>query len=183
MFVSFHKNIPFAVFPKHEAWMLTYYKQVVWGLYQELQGQGFDIKLRIDQEIHFTSSEYSVEQTQISLSEWQDEKSLEESVHSQKDAVIIIHSFNEIDDIRNLINNQPTGSIIYMVVLSKVFSSYFALHWTKRIFLKASSDELSQLKEKWPFHPLRFKLLQQEKEIIHLLNKSATNVVIIDKIQ
>ena len=47
--------------------------------------------------------------------------------------------------------------------------SRYILRFLQRVFFKPIVDDLSKLRQRWVFHPLKWKIRKKEKEILRML--------------
>jgi hypothetical protein len=154
--------------------MLSYYKQRVWTAFETLSKKEFEVKYIADQQLHLPEAENMIAQVQrtISCSAWHADISATDYFQPRYGAVICISSMNEVEDVRQLLDQCSADTVVYYVKLSNCFKSYAPLTWLMRLFIKPPNDRLKRLKSRWLFSTLRLPLLKREKKIEAILAQS-----------
>lgn len=171
-----------AQLPLHAAYhqaMLNHYKNCVWTLFEALSKKEFEVRYISDQELHARESQLHPVQVSVSLSQWHQDKELSDYFKPKSGSVLCIHSFTPERQLEQVLESCDPATTIFFVRLSKAFRSYFVLNWISRIFLSPPAGELSKLKARWVFHPLKFRTLSREKKLKAVLKKYDLNIELI----
>ncbi|MBG9376622.1 DUF58 domain-containing protein [Panacibacter sp. DH6] len=180
IYPSFYTGFDIAGSPTAEIYFLNYYKTVLWGIYQQLQKQGFELKFIQDQQTpvkHFNDHAQMV-QYAITTSKWQNDKALKEFVNNKDASLVIVSSFSIADELQNMLDSVGGNTVIVFVKLSRsLHYSYFTgiLKW---LFVQAEKNELDVYKSKWQLSLLRPKVMQNERRIEAMLEKYSKTMVI-----
>jgi hypothetical protein len=177
-YASFHTTAPLDLFgPYHQA-MLNNYKHWIYTLYTKLQHKDFEVRYIQDQ-VQQQNEATAIEDI-ITLAQWHKDKTLLQFVKPQQASVVCIHSFTSYAEVQELLEMLDSQTMVYFIPLGKSLRSLYLLNWISRIFLRPNRDPLVKLKNKWPFHPLRFTVLDAEKKMKQLLQSSSVNFEIIE---
>lgn len=157
--------------------MLNYYKNHIWTVYDTLSKKDWQLRLMPDQ--NFTVPEHlnDVERAArvISNSAWHRDKPLSQYFNPRQGAVLCISSLTDIDELRDILEQCDSATVVYFVKLSQVFRHFVAWGWFKRLIFLPPKDRLSQLRSRWIFSPVRLRIRKQEKEIEEVLKASGVN--------
>lgn len=174
IYASFHTDLSEAQFLNAFASeMLNYYKNCIWTAIETLLKKEIPLKFVPDQP--FDIAEDLSKQQKISMllsnSGWQQEKPLSDYFPARRNGIICISSFNEPEEIRQLLENAGRETIVYFVPLSHTFRHWVSWGWIKRIFMKPPTDRLKRIRSRWPFSPLRHRIQKREKQIQTILSE------------
>lgn len=159
--------------------MLNYYKNRVWSVYETLIDKEFDVKFIPDQQLQLPEqiNKNLFVQRIISNSQWQQEYLLSDYFDAKYGAVLVISSFNDVAEVKTVIENCNSEVLVYYVKLSNTFRSFAPWAWLTRIFLLPPEDRLKRIRSRWILTPLRWKLVKREKEIEDILTTADITLV------
>jgi len=173
-YASFHTGWP----PEqlHHAFaaeMLNYYKNCIWTAVSVLLKKDVPLKFIPDQPFETAQVEQQGRriQMQLSYAYWHRDMGLDDYFPARKGGVICLSSFNDPEAIRRLLETSGRETMVYFVPLSRAFRHWVSWGWLKRIFVKAPLDRKKRIRSRWPFSPLRYRLLKREKSILALLKE------------
>ena len=154
--------------------MLNYYKNSVWTVYDTLSQKEWDLRFIPDQSFnvpeHLSVPERSARI--ISNSSWHRDKSLNQYFNPRQATVLCVSSFTDPDELRNILEQCDSGTVVYFVKLSRVFRHFVAWNWLKRLILLPPKDRLNKLRSRWIFSPIRLQVQRREKELEEILKRS-----------
>ncbi len=179
MYASFFNSFDFTLYHQHSMFMLNYFKNCIWTIYDTLAKGEMDIRYISDQTINTNNQEADKTKFYIALSSWHNTTPIQEYFKPKIGSVLCIHSCTPLEGIEQILNNIDNETHIFFIKLNKVFKSYYFASWLMNLFFKAPDDEFSSLKSKWVLHPLRRKLINNEEKIINLLNSQGIKFEII----
>jgi len=161
--------------------MLNYYKNRVWSIYEALSDKEFEVKFVPDQTLQLPEqiNKNLFVQRIISNSEWQKDNSLADYFEPRYGAVLCISSFNDVAEVKSVLENCSNEVVVYYVKLSETFRSFAPWAWFSRIFFLPPEDRLRRIRSRWPLSPLRWKLVKREKEIEAILRGADVNQVML----
>lgn len=155
--------------------MLNYFKNAVWTVYDALAAKEFAIRYIPDQPV--TVPEGLPERDRIgrtiSSSGWQRDKSLSAYFNVRQGTVLCISSLTDLRELKNMLDESDSSTMVYFVKLSNTFRHLIAWNWAKRLLFLPPKDRLGRLRGRWTFSPLRAQVRRQEKAIEAALRKSS----------
>ena len=154
--------------------MLNYYKNTVWTVFDTLSRKEWEMRFMPDQSFSIPENLSLTERASriISNSRWQTDKPLGAYFNARQGAVLCISSFTDVHELEQALEQCDASTVVYFAKLSNTFRHFIPLAWIKRILFLPPKDRLSNLRGKWTFSPMRFKVQNREKEIEQLLKKS-----------
>ncbi|MBL7766551.1 MAG: hypothetical protein JNJ58_10680 [Chitinophagaceae bacterium] len=179
LYASFFHASALDTYTEYQKVMLNRFKNCVWTIYDALSKKEFEVRYISDQTIHEPAGDVNKTQYTITVSDWHQDLALKEYFKPRSGSVLCIHSFTDLNELKDLLPQCDAQTTIFFVKLSKPFRSYALLSWISRIFLLPTKNHLNQLRSKWPLMPLRYQVLQQEKKIEQILSGSDLNVEIL----
>ncbi|HMN32026.1 MAG TPA: hypothetical protein PKA54_01495 [Chitinophagaceae bacterium] len=179
MYASFYNALHFESYPQHSLFMLNYFKNCVWTIYETIAKGEMDIRYISDQTIHSNNQEIDKTKYEIALSGWHHNESIEEYFKPKIGSLLCIHSCTSYEGLEKIISSLNGDTKIFFVKLNRVFKSYFFASWIMNIFFKAPDDDFANIKSKWILHPLRRKMIHNEEKMISLLEKEGIKFEII----
>lgn len=174
-YASFHTSLKPALNGNDfTAEMLNYYKERVWTAYDTLVGKEWEVKFIPDQQLQVPEqlNGRAFVQRVISNSSWQDNKELTGYFEPRYGSVLCISSLNDPDEVKAMLEQCSSDTVVYYVKLSDTFRSFLPWTWLKRIFILTPEDRLKRIRGRWLLQPLRLQLLKREKEIEQALQNS-----------
>lgn len=174
VYASFHTNLPETQYQNvFSSEMLNYYKNCIWTALETLLKKEIPLKFIPDQPFDIAedlSNEQKIRML-LSNSDWQQEKSLSDYFPNRKNGIICISSFNDPEEIMQLLENGGREAIVYFVPISHIFRHWVSWGWLKRIFVKPPTDRLKRIRSRWPFSPLRHRIQKREQRIQAMLSE------------
>lgn len=174
-YASFHTMLKAALGDNaFAAEMLNYYKERVWTAFDTLAGKEWEVKYIPDQELQIPEqlNERVFVQRVISNSAWQKDRELTGYFETRYGSVLCISSFNEPEEVKTLLEQCSSDTVIYYVRLSETFRNFLPWTWLKRIFVLSPEDRLKRIRSRWLLSPLRLQLLKREKKLERILENS-----------
>jgi len=180
IYPSFYNSFDIAGNATAEIFFLNYYKTVLWGIYQQLNKQGYALRFIQDQQTpskYFDDVLQSIRYT-ITTSKWQKDKNLKAFVNNKDASLIILSSLCNADDVQALLNTHSGGTVFVFVKLSKSLHHSYFMNFIKWLFVQQEKNEVEVYKSKWRLSLLRSKVAANEKKIEAMLEKYSKTVVI-----
>jgi hypothetical protein len=160
---------------------LNYFKTAIWGAYNKLKQQGFDVRFIPDQEtkLHNADSEETKTEYIISTSHWQTDKGLKEYVNIKDASVICVSSLTPAGELAELLDRLSNDTSIIFVKLSNSFRKQGVIKWVRWLFLQEEKEADNRNLMQWNLSPAKRKMMQNEKAIGEMLAKSDKKVVVV----
>ncbi|MEP6846692.1 MAG: hypothetical protein ABI861_11835 [Panacibacter sp.] len=180
IYASFYNSFDIAGNTTAEIFFLNYYKRVLWGIYQQLNKQGYALRFKQDQQTpsrHFNDALQAIQYT-ITTSSWQKDKDLKAFVNNKDASIIVISSLCNADDVQTMLDNHSGGTVFVLVKLSNSLHYSYFMGIIKWLFVQAEKNEVEIYKSKWRLSLLRSKVQQNEKKLEAMLEKYSKTVVI-----
>lgn len=159
--------------------MLNHYKSALWTIYHGLSQLPYQLEYIPDQMIHGSDSGQENVRIRITLQDWHHETGIKDYFKIKTGSVLCLHSMSDARELNQLLEKMDTQTTIFLIRCSTVFRSYYVLNWISRLFLKPPQDELSRLRARWMLQPMRYQIKKNEKDLIHLLEKSGARFELI----
>lgn len=171
-YASFHDGLQTMVAGNdYMSELLNFYKNNVWGIYEALLRQEWQIRYIPDQQ--FTTGEELSEKERneliISNSLWQQHTPVQDYFKPKTGSVLVISSLTDPKALAALLDECDNSVQIYYIKLSLAFRQLVPLGWLSRVLFLPPKERLSRLKSNWLFTPLRRQLLKREKELERLV--------------
>jgi hypothetical protein len=154
--------------------MLNYYKNRVWSIFEVLSKKEFEVKYIPDQTLTIPEQSNINEYVKrvISNSYWHGDKSLADYFEPRYGSVLCISSFNDPEEVKDMLERCNSDIVVYYVKLSNTFRSFLPWAWFKRIFFLTPDDRLKRIRNRWLLTPQRFQIVKREKEIERILSEA-----------
>jgi hypothetical protein len=154
--------------------MLNFYKNNLWSVYRALKTSGWEVRYFPDQEIAIPESIPDEERVpmQLSLCDWQADLTLDRYFKASSAAVMCISSLTHPRELGAMLERCEPSVTIYFVRLSSCFRANLVTGILARIFLQPPGDRLSRLRVRWSLTPLRWSIVQRERQLMDLLKGS-----------
>ncbi len=180
-YASFHNALSNEVYEEFNTIFLNYFKTVAWNSYEQLSRQNALIKFIPDQQ---TKTYYSDDPLQkikyfISTAHWQKQNDLQQYCNKQSASVLCISSFNNADQVNEILEKAGKELVIVFVQLTNSFEKIKINTWLQWLFIKPEKNSTDKLKLAFNLSPLKRKMIENEKRIMDLLNKSECEVLVI----
>lgn len=163
-----------------DAPFLNYYKTLCWSVYQQLSGKGLDVRYIADQPVPATNLPSAQEQVRyaITVSRWQEENNLKDIVKPGNASVLVVSSLSDPDQLREFAESYGNEVSIIFIPLSDALDENGMAGWVKWLFVENEKDRHASYKTKWSLSPLRFKLKENEKEILSIIKSTSRATVL-----
>ncbi|HRI22577.1 MAG TPA: hypothetical protein PLA68_16565, partial [Panacibacter sp.] len=159
---------------------LNFYKTMLWGIYTNLNKQGFVLRYIADQQTpakNFAEEQQNV-QYAISTSKWQQDKTIKDFVNTKDASVIVLSSLCSVEDVAALLENQSGYTMFIFIKLSNSLQSSYLIGLLQWIFIQQEKNELEVYKTNWRLSLLRSKVAENEKKLEALMAKHAKTLVL-----
>ena len=179
-YASFHNALSNDVYEEFNTIFLNYFKTITWNSYEQLSRQNAFIKFIPDQQ---TKTYYSDDPLQkikyfISTAHWQKQNDLLQYFNKQNASVLCISSFSNADEVNEILEKAGKELVIVFVQLTNSFEKIKINTWLQWLFIKPEKNSTDKLKLAFNLSPLRRKMIENEKRIKQLLEKSDCEVLI-----
>lgn len=160
---------------------LNYFKTAIWGAYNRLKQQGFDVRFIPDQatKLHNADSEETKTEYIISTSTWQNEKKLKEYVNVKDASVVCISSLTPAVDLTEMLDILSNDTSIIFVKLSNSFNKQGIIKWVRWLFLQEEKEADNRNLMQWNLSAAKRKMMQNEKAIGDILKGGDKKVVVL----
>ncbi|MDQ6763796.1 MAG: DUF58 domain-containing protein [Bacteroidota bacterium] len=180
-YASFHNALSNDVYEEFNTVFLDYFKTITWNSYEQLSRQNALIKFIPDQQ---TKTYYSDDPLQkikyfVSTAHWQKQNDLLQYFNILSASVLCISSFSNADQIEEILEKAGKELVIVFVQLTNSFEKIRINTWLQWLFIKPEKNSTDKLKLAFNLSPLKRKVLDNEKRITTLLNKSEYEVLVI----
>lgn len=158
---------------------LNFYKTIAWGVYRQLVQGGFDVKYIPDQDIphQYVGDEQQQVKYNISTSKWHTEKDLRTYVKLKDASMVLIHSLSHAGQVKELVDEYAKEISFVFVPLTESLRGQNVGDWLQWLFVQQEKDETAMYKTSWSLSVLRSKIVQNEKKLKKILEKSDMKVV------
>ncbi len=141
-YVSFHNALSNDVYEEFNTIFLNYFKTVTWNNYEQLSRQNALIKFIPDQQ---TKTYYSDDPLQkikyfISTAHWQKQNDLLQYFNKQSASVLCISSFNNADQVNDILEKAGKELVIVFVQLTNSFEKIKINTWLQWLFIKPEKN-------------------------------------------
>jgi heme/copper-type cytochrome/quinol oxidase subunit 2 len=163
-----------------DAPFLNYYKTLCWSVYQQLASKGFDVRYIADQPVPATNLPSAEEQVRyaITVSHWQNEHNLKDIVKPGNASVLIVSSLSDPEQLREFAESYGNDVSIIFIPLSDALDENGMAGWVKWLFVENEKDRDASYKTKWSLSPLRYKLKENEKEILSIIKSTSRATIL-----
>ena len=148
---------------------------MVFSVFKHIQKVREAVQFASDQ-TNFVSSNIDSVRNHITNCEWQQENTIDVYYNKSKGSIICLHSLSNLEDVSKMLDKIDSETQVVLVCFGKLFQQNYVLSSLRRIFFHLPKDELSELKSKWLYQPLRLYMQKNEKELLSLLQKHVVNL-------
>lgn len=150
---------------------LNFYKTMIWSVYKQLLQKGFEVRYVSDQEAANHQMDSVDEQTKykISVSRWHTDTELKDFVKLKDASVVVISSLSNVEQVRELLEQQGNDISFVLVPLSESFNRQHLGDWLQWIFVQQEKEKAAVYKSSWSLSLLRLKMMKNEKQLKQLL--------------
>ena len=180
-YASFHNAISNDLYEEFNTLFLNHFKTITWNSYEQLSRQNVLLQFVPDQQ---TKTYYADDPMQkvkyfISTAAWQKPNGLLQYFDKRNASVLCISSFNNVEEVEEIIEKAGKGLAIVFVELSNSFEKTNITDWVQWLFIKPESKSTDKLKLAFNLSPLKRKMIDNEKRIKQLLEKSDCEILVI----
>lgn len=180
LYASFHSIFDVRGNPVAEQLLLDYYKTIVHNTYEQLVKQGFEVQYTPDQPVaggHY-DDEAQAAAYQVSVAQWQHNRSLIDYVKPADAGMIIVSSFTNAEELEELLGRYGNQVSFMLVKLGKAVRQQHAGDWLQWLFVAHEENSYDKYKAGWQLSALRGRMLSNEKKLVQLLSSYEKTVVI-----
>ncbi len=158
---------------------LNYYKTICWSVYKQLSQKGFEVRFIADQEIPQSNSSTGEEQIKyaISVSNWQNQKSIKDYIRPKDAAVVLISSLSDRDEVKDLMEKYGNDISFLFVPLTESLNKQHVGDWIKWFFIQQEKDATSVYKTNWSLSLLKRKIEENEEQLQKLMKQYQKSAV------
>lgn len=180
-YASFYNAISNDVYEEFNEIFLDNFKTIIWNVYEQLYKQNENIQYIPDQETKTFYADDKVQKVNyiISTSSWQKQNDLHNYFNKQYGSLLCISSLTDSKQLEEILDKSGNSLTIIFVQLSKSFANVNVVGWLKWVFIKPEKKSSEKLQLAFNLSPLRRKILENEKEIKDMLDKSECEVLIL----
>src|SRR5665647_2783620 len=180
-YASFYNATSNDVYEEFNEIFLDNFKTIIWNVYEQLYKQNENIQYIPDQE---TKTFYADDKFQkvnyiISTSSWQKQNDLHNYFNKQYGSLLCISSLTDSKQLEEILDKSGNSLTIIFVQLSKSFANVNVVDWLQWVFVKPEKKSSEKLQLAFNLSPLRRKILENEKVIKEMLDKSECEVLIL----
>lgn len=181
-YASFYNAVSNNLYQEFNAVFLDNFKTMAWNVYEQLYRQNELIQYIPDQETKTFYADDAIQKIKyiISTSSWQKQNDLNSYFNKQYASMLCISSLTDVRQLDEILEKTGKSLTVVFVQLSKSFSKMKVTDWLQWIFINSEKKSSEKLQLSFNISPLRKKILDNEKSIKELLNKSECEVLILD---
>jgi hypothetical protein len=180
LYPSFHSHYNIGGNETVEIPFLNYYKTLCWSVYKQLEKKGLEVRYLADQQIPTTDLPTADERAKyaITVSQWQQDAGLKDFVKPGNASVLIVSSLNDPEELRTFAESYGSDISLIFIPLSDSLEENGVAGWIKWLFVENEKHQMASYKTKWNLSPLRFKLKENEKEIMAILKQTSKATIL-----
>jgi hypothetical protein len=196
-YASFYNRFQNSLYEKLEGVFLNHFKTITWNTYRSLLTQGFNpgtaggsdlsqgnqnlmVRYIPDQHTGTLADDPLMKvKHSIAISQWHTTKTLSQYFKKEDASVLCVSSFTDARQLQQAIESAGKDLVVVFVRLSKAFNTVAVTDWLKWIFIRPSKDSLEKLGITWNVSPLKREVIQNEKNVIAILDKSECEKIIL----
>lgn len=180
-YASFYNALSNDLYEEFNSLFLNYFKTITWNSYEQLSRQKVLLQFVPDQ---LTKTYYADDPVQkvkyfISTAAWQKQNDLLKYFDKKNASVLCISSFSNAEAVQEIIEKTGKGIAIVFVELTNSFEKIKITTWLQWLFIKPEEKSTDKLKLTFNFSPLKRKMVENEKRIKFLLEKSDCEILMI----
>lgn len=178
-YASFYDSISNNIYDEFNAMFLDSFKTIIWNVYEQLFKQHASLQYIPDQETKTFYADDTIQKVRyvISTSVWQNQNDLVNYFNRQYGSLLCISSLTDAKQLREILDRSGNGLTIIFAELSKSFGKVRIVNWLQWLFIKPENKSTEKLQLAFNLTPLRKKILENEKIIKEMLNKSESKVL------
>ncbi len=180
-YASFHNSVSNDLYEAFNTQFLNHFKTIVWNSYEQLSRQNVLLQFIPDQTTKTYFADDPVQKVKyfVSTASWQKQNELLHYFDNRSASVLCISSFNSSSEIEDILGKTGKGLAIVFVQLSNSFEKIDVTDWMQWLFIKPESKSTDKLKMAFNLSPLKKKMIDNEKRIKQVLNKSECEILIL----
>ncbi len=180
-YASFHNAISNEIYDDFNTIFLNYFKTITWNSYEQLSRQNVLLQFIPDQQTktYYADDEIQKVKYLISTASWQQQNDLLQYFNRFNASVLCISSFSDAAQVTEILEKAGKGLAIVFIKLSNSFEKTNITDWLQWLFIKPESNSPDKLKLAFNLSPLKRILVNNEKKINQLLEKSECEILII----
>ncbi|MDQ2864378.1 MAG: DUF58 domain-containing protein [Bacteroidota bacterium] len=182
LYASFYNVLTDDVYEEFNSFFLDNFKTIVWNVYDQLYRQKALVQYIPDQETKTFYADDAIQRVKyiVSTSSWQKQNDLLTYFNKQYGSILCISSLTDAKQLEEIIEKAGVGLTVIFVPSSKSFTHVKVTEWLQWIFIKPKKKSSEKLQIAFNLSPLRRKILENEKLIKALLNKSECEVLVME---
>lgn len=173
LYTSFYSKFNITGIEVAETFFLNHYKTVCWSIYKQLNEKGFEVRHIPDQLISpiSLSNKEALTQYAITTSKWQNTNSIKDYLNTNNVSVLVVSSLSDPDEISAFTERLNAGITIIFIPLTEALVQNVYQDWARWLFIENESHHISSYKTQWNLTPLRFKIKENEKKLIEIIQQ------------
>lgn len=181
-YTSFYNAVSNEMNSAFNAAFLDYFKTIAWNVFEQLYKQHNLVQYIPDQETKTFYADDILQKVKyiISTSQWQQQNDLLKYFNKQYGSLLCISSFTDARQLSEIIDKTGKSLTIIFVPLSNIFKTVKVSDWIQWLFIKPEKKSVEKLQLSFNLSPLRRNMLENEKSIEAILNKSDCEVLVIN---
>lgn len=181
-YASFYNAISNEVYKEFNEIFLDSFKTITWNIYEQLYRQNELTQYIPDQETKTFYADDTIQKVKyiISTSSWQKQNDLQNYFNKQYSSLLCISSLTDSKQFEEIIDKTGKSLTVIFVELSKSFANVKVIDWLQWIFVKPEKKSSEKLQLAFKLSPLRRRILENEKKIKEMLEKSECKILILD---
>ena len=180
-YASFYNVFSNDLYEEFNLLFLNYFKTITWNSYEQLSHQNVFLEFIPDQPTKTYYADDPVQKVKyfISTAAWQKQNDLVRYFDQRNASVLCISSFSNAEAVQEIIEKTGKSLTIVFVELTNSFEKIKIITWLQWVFIKPEKNSSDKLKLAFNLSPLKRKMLDNEKNLKQLLEKSDCEVLII----
>lgn len=180
-YASFYNSLTTGLYKDFNGIFLNYYKTNVWSAFKQLSTQNVLVKFIPDQEIKIKFADDPLQKIKylVSTAEWQTQKDLQQYFKKDEASVLCISSLIDAEQIKNVLEIAGENLVVIFINISHSFNTMKVTDWLRWLFVRPNKDSLDKLRLTWNFSLAKRNIIENEKKIRQLLDKSGCEKIIL----
>ena len=180
-YASFHNALSSELYGNFNTIFLDYFKTVVWNNYEQLGRQNILLQFIPDQQSknYYADDDLQKVRYMVSTASWQQNNDLVQYFNQANASVLCISSFNDVGQVAEILERSGRGLAVVFIELSNSFEKAKVTDWLQWLFIKPQGNSQERLRLAYGLSPLKRKMIDNEKAIRNLLNKSDCEILIV----
>ncbi|MEO6288342.1 MAG: DUF58 domain-containing protein, partial [Ginsengibacter sp.] len=178
-YASFHNAIINEIYEDFNTIFLNYFKTITWNSYEQLSRQNVLLQFIPDQQTkaYYADDEIQKVKYLITTASWQHQNDLLQYFNRLNASILCISSFNDAAEVAEILEKAGKGFAIVFVELSNSFERTNITDWLQWLFIKPESNSTDKLKLAFNLSPLKKIIVNNEKKIKQLFEKSECEIL------